>query len=91
VSQDSAVKAKTYFVNEKNTDLPVGKLPGQYRTLHFGANALTGVELGRVYFTINYSKDLTMFYEEDGRKYMASTIGACMGVYLGQREKGKKQ
>jgi hypothetical protein len=88
VSQDSASDVLTYFTNQKNTDLPVGRMSGRYRTLHFGANALAGLDFGRIYFTINYSKDLTGFYEDDSRSFKASTLGGCIGVYLGQREKG---
>lgn len=89
VSQDSAQKVKTYFTFEKNNDLPIGKLSGKYRTLHFGANALAGVDFGRVYFTLNYTNDLTEFYEVDGRNYKASTFGGALGIYLGKREKVK--
>jgi len=93
VSQDSlpASEVKTYFTDEKNTDLPIGKLSGRYRTLHFGANALAGVDFGRIYLTVNYTKDLTEFYEEGGRNYKAGTLGACVGIYLGQSGKGSVQ
>jgi hypothetical protein len=90
VSQDSAQPVKTNFTTEKNADLPIGKLSGRYRTLHVGANALAGVDFGRVYFTLNYTNDLTEFYEEDGRKYKASTFGGSIGIYFGKQEKAKR-
>lgn len=87
VSQDSlgANRVRLYFKESENNDLPVGKVSGKYRVVHFGVNAFAGVEFSKVFFRINYTRDLNEFYEEEGRKYMNKTVGIGMGIYLGKR------
>ena len=86
VSQQSDSAVQFHYAQEKNTDLPIGKLPEHYRIFHWGANVLAGFDFGRVYLTANYTTGLNAFYEEAGRKYKHQTIGATIGIYLGKFE-----
>lgn len=83
VSQRPGSAVEYHFSEEKNTDLPIGKLSGHYRTVHLGVDALAGFEFGKVYITANYTRGLNAFFEEEGRKYKHQTIGAAIGIYLG--------
>lgn len=85
--RDSAVRFS--FKGSENDDLPIGKAEGKYRILHFGAKAFGGMEFGRVFITINYTKDLQEFFEENNRLYKAETIGVNLGIYLGKRNDKK--
>lgn len=67
-----------------NNDLPVGKNEGQFKTLHFAANALAGFEFGRVFLTANFSNALTGFYKADNQAYKFRTLGASLGIFLGR-------
>ncbi len=70
----------------ENDDLPVGKKPGQYRVVHFGVNALAGVEFGRVFITANYSRGLNDFYtatDYDG-SFRHQVIGGTLGIFIGK-------
>ncbi|HET9431622.1 MAG TPA: OmpA family protein, partial [Chitinophagaceae bacterium] len=75
-----------FFESEENEDPAVGKGPGQYRVLNFGLNALAGVEFGRVFLTLNYSRGLNDFYQ--ARDYEASfkhqVIGGTLCVFIGK-------
>lgn len=86
VSQAHPDSAVTYrFKEAVNEDLPIGKQPDRYRVLHFGAKAFGGMEFGRVFFTVNYTQDLTEFYEGNNQHFKAQTLGANLGIYLGKR------
>jgi OmpA-OmpF porin, OOP family len=69
----------------KEDDLPVGKREGQYRILHFAANAFAGFEFGRIFLTANYSKSLTPFYKTETQEFKHKTLGATLGVFLGKQ------
>lgn len=75
------------FAEEKHADLPVGKGEQQYRVMHFGANALAGFEFGRVFFNAHYSRDLNGFYGSNDQSYKFQSIGASIGIYLGNTRK----
>jgi len=87
VSQDSVASSsvRTSIKTVENNDLPVGKITKKYRVIHFGMNAFIGVEFSRVFFHMNYAKDLNEFYDEDGRKYKNKTLGLSFGIFLGKR------
>ena len=87
VRQDSttARSVRTSIKTVENNDLPIGVDTKKYRVIHFGMNAFIGVEFNRVFFNLNYAKDINEFYEEEGRRYKNKTIGLSIGVFLGQR------
>ena len=72
------------FRELKNEDLPVGKGNGQFRTLHFSANGMAGLEFGRVFITANYSSGITGFYQKEKDTFKHTTYGATLGIYLGK-------
>ncbi len=79
--------------SEENNDPGVGKNPGQYRVLHFGANALAGVEFNRIFITVNYSRGLNDFYtakDYDGT-FKHQVIGGTLGIFLGKPVKLEKK
>jgi OOP family OmpA-OmpF porin len=88
VHRDSAVQYK--YKETIDEDLLVGKGEARYKTVHFSANALAGFEFGRVFLTANYSNALTSFYTANGQAFKFTTIGANLGIFLGNRH-GKKQ
>lgn len=72
--------------SEENNDPAIGKNPGQYRVLHFGVNALAGLEFSRIFITINYSRGLNDFYsakDYDG-SFKHQLIGGTLGIFLGK-------
>ncbi|HEX2627522.1 MAG TPA: OmpA family protein [Chitinophagaceae bacterium] len=72
------------LTTEENTDLSVGKGPGYYKVLTYGANALAGIEIGSVFLTANYSRGLHSFYEAkdyDGT-FKHQLFGATFGIYF---------
>ena len=72
---------------EENTDLPVGKGTGKYKTLDFGVNGLAGFEFGRVFLTANYSRGLNDFYtpaDYTATNYKHEVMGATLGIFLGK-------
>lgn len=76
----------SFFFSEENDDLPVGDAPGKYKVLNLGANALAGVEFGKVFLTVNYSRGLNDFYravDYDG-KFKHQAIGATLGIFIGK-------
>jgi len=70
----------------ENDDLPVGKKEGQYQVLNYGVNGLAGIEMGRVYFTANYSRGLNDFYTPVGYTgtFKHQVIGGSIGIFLGK-------
>lgn len=84
---DSVVRYQ--YRQDVDEDLPIGHTSGRFRIVHIGANVFGGVEFNRVFFTVNYSKSLNAFYEEEGRYYKHQTLGASIGIFLGQRPKAK--
>ena len=75
------------FREIKNEDLPVGKGDGQFRTLYASANALAGLEFGRVFITANYAKGLGAFYQKGSEDFTLTTMGATLGIHLGKQQK----
>lgn len=84
---DSVVKYQ--YKQEVDEDMPIGHISGRFRIVHVGVNVFGGVEFNRVFFTVNYSRSLNAFYEEEGRYYKHRTLGASMGIFLGKRPKAK--
>jgi OmpA-OmpF porin, OOP family len=84
---DSVVKY--HYRQDVNEDLPIGHISGRFRIVHVGANVFGAIEFNRVFFTVNYSRSLNAFYEEEGRYYKHRTIGASIGIFLGNRPKAK--
>ena len=70
----------------ENNNVPVGDKPGQYKALNYGANALAGFEVGRVFFTANYGRGLNDFYHAVNYKgkFKHQVIGITLGVFLGK-------
>lgn len=74
-----------HFENTENDDLPVGKKPGQYKTLDYGVNATAGFEFGRVFLTANYSRGLGDLYSPPYNGHLHhQVIGGTLGIYLGK-------
>jgi OmpA-OmpF porin, OOP family len=75
----------TGFQQDENSDLPVGKKPGNYKIFDYGINALAGVEFGKIFLTANYTQGLSDFYTAnyDG-SFKHQTIGATLGIFLGK-------
>jgi outer membrane protein OmpA-like peptidoglycan-associated protein len=72
-------------VSNTNSDLPLGKKPGQYKVLDYGLNASAGVEFGKVFFRFEFSRGLGEFYTEGpGTSFHHQVIGATLGIYLGK-------
>ncbi len=69
----SLVDVDGKFTEIKNEDLPVGKKDAQFRTLHFAANGMAGLEFGRVFITANYSSGLTPFYQKGQETFKHTT------------------
>jgi hypothetical protein len=92
VSQDSPEEnsMKYSFKTSENNDLPIGKVPGKYRVVHFGLNAFIGIEFNRIFLNAAYTTDLNEFYAEEGRKYKNKTAGISLGIFLGQRNANVK-
>jgi outer membrane protein OmpA-like peptidoglycan-associated protein len=69
---------------DKNDDLSVGNIPGKYRVLNYGVNALAGFESGRVFLTANYSRGLNDFYRaiNDTGSFKHQVIGITLGIFL---------
>jgi outer membrane protein OmpA-like peptidoglycan-associated protein len=87
--QSNADISYEYKITDNN-DLLVGKGEAQFRTLHFAANAVAGFEFGRVFLTANYSKGLTGFYTANGQSFKFQTIGASLGIFLGNSQVKKE-
>ncbi len=81
------------FTSEENTDLPVGDAPGKYKVLNYGANALAGLEFGRVFLTANYSRGLNDFYQAKDYTgtFKHQVIGATLGIFLGPQTAPEKK
>lgn len=80
----SLVDVDGKFTELKNEDLPVGKGDAQFRTVHFAANAMAGLEFGRIFITANYSSGITPFYQKGQETFKHTTYGATLGIYLGK-------
>lgn len=77
---------QTGVTEEENSDLPVGKKPGQYQVFNYGVNAIVGVEFGRLFLTANYSRGLNDFYAANGYTgtFKHQVIGARLSIFLGK-------
>ena len=76
-----------------NSDVPVGKKPGQYRILNYGVNGLAGFEIGRITLTANYTKGLNDFYQAINYTgtFRHQTIGATLGIFLDKKVEAEKK
>ena len=84
---DSA--AQLEYKQAINKDLLVGTSVNKYKTLHFSANALAGLEFGKVFITVNYSSGLTNFFKTDDQSFMHKTFGFHFGIFLGNSNTNK--
>lgn len=77
----------------ENTDLKRARTFGQYNNLDYGANALLGFELGRVYLTANYSQGLGDFYKADNNdgSFRHQVMGATVGFFLGKKKERNRE
>lgn len=82
-SSYSTIDTLDKFLFKENKDLPVGKGNEQYRVVHFGINALLGLEFKRAYLTANYNKSLSPFYQQTN-EYRYSSLGVTLGIFLGK-------
>lgn len=83
----SLIDREGKFREIKNEDLPVGKGNGQFRTVYASANALAGIEVGRVFITANYAKGIGAFYQKGSEDFTLTTMGATLGIHLGKPQK----
>jgi len=72
-----------------NKDLLVGSSVNKYKTLHFSANALAGLEFGKVFITVNYTGGLNSFFETDNQSFRHQTLGFHFGIFLGNSNLNK--
>lgn len=78
------LKTGTVETNE-NTDLPVGKGPGKYKTIDIGANGVAGIEFGKIFINAGYSRSLGDFYEATYEgSFKHQVIGGSLAVFLGR-------
>ncbi len=68
-----------------NKDLPVGKAPGKYATMDYGATVTAGVEFGRVMLRASASQSLADMYQAVYYKgsFRNRVISITLGVTLG--------
>lgn len=74
------------YLKDENTDLPVGKKPGQYEVITYGANAVAGFEFKNFSLTGTYQQGLTDFYRStayDG-SFKHTLMGATLTFFLGK-------
>jgi len=73
------------YESTENDDLPVGKNPGQYKTINCGANLLAGVDFGRWFLTANFSHGFGDFYTASYDGHINhQVIGATLGIFIGK-------
>jgi len=73
-----------------NKDLPIGTALNKFSTFHLSVNAMTGLEFGKVFITINYSDGLSSFYKSDAQSFRHKTLGFHFGIYLGNSNPSKE-
>ena len=68
-----------------NKDLPVGKAPGKYTTIDYGASVTAGIEFGRVMLRASASQSLGDMYEAADYKgsFRNRVVSITLGVTLG--------
>ena len=71
-------------VTTTNSDLPVGKAPGKYTTMDYGATATIGFEMGKVFLRATGSKSLADMYQAKNYKgsFKNQVISVSLGVML---------
>jgi len=73
------------YESTETDDLPVGKNPGQYKTVNYGINALAGIEFGRWFLTANYSHGFGDFYTSSYDGHLNhQVIGGTIGIFIGK-------
>lgn len=68
-------------VTVSNTDLPVGKAPGKYMTMDYGATVVAGFELEKVFLRASASQSLSDMYQ--ARNYTGTFRNRVFSVSLG--------
>ncbi len=67
-----------------SSDLPVGKAPGKYTTMDYGATVTAGAEMGRVFIRASASQSLADMYQAANYKgsFKNQVISVSLGVTL---------
>jgi outer membrane protein OmpA-like peptidoglycan-associated protein len=76
-----------YKEEEENTDFPVGKGPGKYKSLNYGLAGLVGLEFNRFFLTANYNSDLNCFYTASDNCFTQKhqIFGVTFGFFIDER------
>jgi OmpA-OmpF porin, OOP family len=73
------------YESTENNDLPVGKKPGQYKTINYGVNAVAGIEFSRWFLNANFSRGFGDFYTASYNGHLNhQVIGGTIGIFLGK-------
>lgn len=74
---------------QENTSLKVPRSQGKYKNIDFGVNALAGVEFGKLFITVNFSKGLSRFYTANTNtgSFRNQVMGATIGFFLNNDKK----
>jgi OOP family OmpA-OmpF porin len=68
----------------ENKDLKVAPTKNLYSNFEYGLNGLFGFEFGRVFFTANYSRGLSDFYQPANyqAEFKNEVMGGTIGIFL---------
>jgi hypothetical protein len=78
----SSLETSGEFTLEIDRDLPIGKGSEQFKVLYWGFNILAGLEFGKAYLLVNYSKGFNPYYQKGGHQYKHTTAGITLGIFL---------
>ncbi|MER3499537.1 MAG: hypothetical protein C4308_13380, partial [Chitinophagaceae bacterium] len=91
--EQNTLNVDNSFISEETKDLPVGNKRGQYKTFDYGINALAGIEIGRVFLTLNYNRGLGEFFSpkdyESNLKHQV--VGGTLGIFIGRPVEAEKK
>ena len=71
-------------ISATNSDLPVGKAPGKYTTIDYGASATVGLEMGKVFLRASGSQSLSDMFQASNYKgsFKNQVFSISLGVWL---------
>lgn len=78
----SSLETSGEYTLEVDRDLPIGKGSEQFKVLYWGINLLAGLEFGKAYLLVNYSKGINPYYQKGGHQYKHTTLGITLGIFL---------